>query len=409
MQKVPFSPPRIDQAIIDEVVATLQSGWITTGPRCQALEEHIAQLCDAPKVLCVSSATSGMELMLRWFGVQEGDEVIVPAYTYCSTANVVLHCGATPVMVDVYGTDGTIDVEAVERAITPKTKVVMPVDLSGMPVQYEALQQLLQKDTIQQQFQPRTPEQEQLGRILILTDAAHSLGATYKGVPASKWSDISVFSMHAVKNLTTAEGGAIVLDLPEPFDAALIYKRMRSMALHGQSKDAMQRYGKNAWEYDVLEAGYKCNLPDVLAAIGLIEIQRYSSDTLPKRKALMEHYAELLANEDWADLPIHQDTDRVSSYHLFLLRVKGITSNQRNQIIQYCLDRGVSVNVHYKPLPVLSVYKNLGYTLDPFPQSADYYNRVITLPVFYDLTAEQQVMVVETIKEAVREVTQVTA
>jgi len=228
MKKIPFSPPKMDKAIVDEVVATLNSGWITTGPRTKALEKEVEKLAQVPRVLCVNSCTGGLELMMRWFGIQEGDEVIVPAFTYCATANVVLHCGATPIMVDVKSDDFTIDIEAVKNAITPKTKAIVPVDLGGMPIDYSELLSLVKSDEIKNQFQPRTDIQKQLNRIAIITDAAHSIGASYLGQPAAKQADATVFSFHAVKNLTTAEGGAICLNLPDTFDADEIYKKLNT-------------------------------------------------------------------------------------------------------------------------------------------------------------------------------------
>ena len=269
MKKIPFSPPKMDKAIVDEVVATLNSGWITTGPRTKALEKEVEKLAQVPRVLCVNSCTGGLELMMRWLGIQEGDEVIVPAFTYCATANVVLHCGAKPIMVDVKSDDFTIDIEAVKNAITSKTKAIVPVDLGGMPIDYSELLNLVKSDEIKNQFQPRTTIQQQLNRIAVITDAAHSIGASYLGQPAAKQADVTVFSFHAVKNLTTAEGGAICLNLPDSFDADEIYTKLNTKTVHGQSKDALAKFGKNSWEYDVVEAGYKFNMPDVLAAIGL--------------------------------------------------------------------------------------------------------------------------------------------
>jgi len=401
MKKIPFSPPKMDQAIVDEVVATLNSGWITTGPRTKALEKEVEKLAQVPRVLCVNSCTGGLELVMRWLGIQPGDEVIVPAFTYCATANVVLHCGATPIMVDVKSDDFTIDIEAVKNAITPKTKAIVPVDLGGMPIDYAELLSLVKSDKIKNQFQPRTDLQKQLNRIVIITDAAHSIGANYQGQPAAKQADVTVFSFHAVKNLTTAEGGAICLNLPDPFDANEIYTKLNTKTVHGQSKDALAKFGKNSWEYDVVEAGYKFNMPDVLAAIGLVEIKRYQADTLTKRKMIFDLYTQLLSKYDWAELPVYETAEKISSYHLYLLRIKNISIEQRNAIINRIFDAGVSVNVHYKPLPELTLYKSMGYESKNYPVSLDTFHRVITLPVFYDLEKEQLERVVEVIVEAV--------
>ena len=403
MKKIPFSPPRMDQKIVDEVAATLWSGWITTGPKTKKLEKKVEEMVQVPRVLCVNSATSGMELVLRWLGVQEGDEVIVPAYTYCATANVVVHCGATPVMVDMIREDFTIDMDAIEKAITPKTKVIMPVDIGGMPVDYKALQKLVNKNEVMTSFVPNNDRQQQLGRIAIVADAAHSIGAFYNNKPAATFTDFAVFSFHAVKNLTTAEGGAICINLPRGFDADEIYKTLNTKSLHGQNKDAMAKFKDNSWEYDIVEAGWKCNMPDILASIGLVEIERYR-ETLERRKEIFDLYNNLLAKFDWAELPVYEDENRISSYHLYLLRIKNVNYELRNQIINEIFAKGVSVNVHYKPLPLLSVYKNRGYQMEDYPTAQDAFNRVITLPVYYDLTDEDVEYVVNVVAESVQQV-----
>ncbi|MEO1714480.1 MAG: DegT/DnrJ/EryC1/StrS family aminotransferase [Bacteroidota bacterium] len=398
MEKIPFSPPRIDQEIVDEVTAALRSGWITTGPRTKALEAEVEAMTGVTKAFCVNSCTAGMELMLRWFGVGPGDEVIVPAYTYCATANVVMHCGAKPVMVDVRPEDATIDPQAVAAAITPHTKAIMPVDLGGMPAVYDELWEVV--ETHKNLFQATTPEQEQLGRPLMLTDAAHSLGAIYQGKSSAQQADATVFSFHAVKNVTTAEGGAICLNLPSSFDVLALYRTLNTQSLHGQSKDALAKFGKNSWEYDVHSAGFKCNMPDVLAAIGLVEIKRYTNDTLPKRIQLFEDYQQFLKPMDWAQRPFAKDEHRQSSAHLYLLRIKDFDLEFRNAMIQRIFDQGVSVNVHYKPLPLLSFYKNLGYHMGDFPVACDWWQRVITLPIFYDLQKSQVERVAAAVKKA---------
>jgi len=265
---IPFSPPRIDENTIEEVTKALQSGWITTGPRTKKFEAELANYCGIKNVLCVNSASAGLELMLRWFGVGEGDEVIIPAYTYAATANVVVHCGAKPIMADCNPADFNINIEAVRRAITEKTKVVMPVDIGGFPCDYEEVNALMKEKKIQELFSPKTENQRKLNRILVLSDAAHSIGAVYKGKNAGNLTDASVFSFHAVKNLTTAEGGAICLNLPYPFDNAIIYKELCIKSLHGQTKDALAKMQIGNWQYDIVEAGYKCNMTDIQAAMG---------------------------------------------------------------------------------------------------------------------------------------------
>ena len=397
---IPFSPPRIDEATVAEVTAALTSGWITTGPRVKKLEDNLAAYCGLRNVLCVSSNSAGLELMLRWYGVGAGDEVIVPAYTYCATANVVVHCGAKPVLVDV-DDNFCIDIESVRRAITPRTKVIMPVDLGGLPCNYDELNALVRDPQVMAQFTPRTNEQRQLGRILVLADAAHSIGATYKSRHAGALTDLSVFSFHAVKNLTTAEGGAICLNLPAPFDNEQLYKRLRVMSLHGQSKDALAKTQIGGWRYDVTEAGYKCNMTDVLAAIGLVELQRYDTENLPKRKWIFDTYSAAFAKYPQFKVPVYETSEKTSSYHLYLLRINNITEEERDQIIQRITEQEVAVNVHYLPLPMLSFYKNEGYHIADYPVAYRNYACEITLPVYYDLTPEQVETVINAVINAV--------
>ena len=396
---IPFSPPRIDEATVAEVTVALTSGWITTGPRVKKLEDDLAAYCGIHNVLCVSSNSAGLELMLRWFGIGAGDEVIVPAYTYCATANVVVHCGAKPVLVDV-DDNFCIDIENVRRAITPRTKVIMPVDLGGLPCDYDELNALVREPQVTAQFTPRTDEQHQLGRILVLADAAHSVGAHYKGKAAGALTDLSVFSFHAVKNLTTAEGGAICLNLPAPFDNEQLYKRLRVMSLHGQSKDALAKTQIGGWRYDVTEAGYKCNMTDVLAAIGLVELHRYSGN-LAKRKEIFDTYSKAFSQYPQFKIPVYETTDKTSSYHLYLLRINNITEEERDKIIQRIADQEVAVNVHYLPLPMLSFYKKEGYDIADYPVTYRNYACEITLPVYYDLTPEQVETVIQAVVNAV--------
>ena len=393
---IPFSPPRMDQQIIDEVVAALKSGWITTGPRVKRFEEKLTQYAGHKATLCTSSGSAGLELMLRWFGVGEGDEVILPAYTYTATANVIVHCGAKPVFVDV-GPDFNISVGEIEKAITEKTKVIMPVDIAGLPCDYDEINNLVRNPEIVKLFNPQTGEQKSLGRILVLSDAAHSLGAFYKGDKTGKLTDITVYSFHAVKNLTTAEGGAVCLNLPEPFDNEQIYNYLRIKSLHGQTKDAFTKTKAGAWRYDVIEPGYKFNMTDIAAAMGLVEIDRYDNDMLVRRKHIFDRYAEAFSKFDWAEIPLYESDVKKSSYHVFLLRIKNISEKQRDEIIQSITEKGVSVNVHFIPLPMMTFYKSLGNDIEDFTVSYDNFSRVISLPVYYDLTDEQ----VDTVVEAV--------
>ena len=397
---IPFSPPRIDDLIIKEVTDALKSGWITTGPRTKLFEKKIAKYCNVTDVLAVNSWTAGAELLLYWYGIKEGDEVIVPVYTYCASANIVIHRGAKVIMVDVTSDFG-IDVSKIEKHITSKTKAIIPVDVGGLPVQFDELNKLIQKKSVKEKFNPQTENQQKLGRIMILSDAAHSFGAKYNGLNVGSEVDFTVFSFHAVKNLTTAEGGAICINLPKPFDNAEIYKQLNTLSLHGQNKDALAKTQKGSWEYDVIDAGFKCNMTDILASIGLVELDRYESDTLPKRKQIFEMYSKELNKYDWAITPVFNDQKRESSYHLYLLRIKGISLETRNQIIQDIFEQDVSVNVHYKPLPLLSYYKSLGYQMENYPTAKSLWENEISLPVYYDLSVENVQSVIEAVVNAV--------
>ena len=394
---IPFSPPHINQKVIEEVTKVLKSGWITTGPRTKAFEKEITAYCGNQNTLCLNSATAGLEIILRWFGVKEGDEVILPAYTYSATANVVMHCGAKPVFVDVNSDDFNINLQAIEKAITSKTKVIMPVDFGGFPCDYNAINKLV--ENCKNQFIAETKEQKMLNRILVLSDSAHSFGAWYNGKRAGSLTDVSVFSFHAVKNLTTGEGGAITLNLPAPFNNDTIYNELCVKTLHGQNKDALAKTKKGNWKYDIVEAGYKCNMTDIVAAIGQVGLEIYDTETLPKRKSICEKYSKSLGQYSWAETPVFKKESNSieSSYHLYPLRIKGITSEQRDQIIQEIFDKDVSVNVHFIPVPQTSYYANLGYDMKNYPTTVDNFSREISLPVFYDLTDDM----IETVINAV--------
>ncbi len=400
--KIPFSPPRMDKKIIDEVIDTLNSGWITTGPKTKLFEKNITAYGGHHATLCTSSGSAGLELMLRWFGVKEGDEVIVPALTYSATANVVVHCGAKPVFVDVQE-DFNISVEEIKKAITEKTKVIIPVDLAGFPCDYDKINALVKDKRIRKRFQPETKEQTDLGRILILADAAHSIGAYYKGQRSGNLTDLTIFSFHAVKNLTTSEGGAVCLNLPEPFDNEALYNYLCIKALHGQTKDALAKTQIGNWQYDVIEAGYKYNMTDIQASMGLVELQRYDEDMLVKRKHIFNSYTRALSNYDWAQIPLYEDQDKRSSYHVYLLRIKDIDENMRNRIMKFIFNKGVAVNVHFIPLPMLSYYKNKGYDINDYPVSYDNYSREISLPVYYDLTDKMVEIVIKAVVDSVEE------
>lgn len=400
---IPFSPPRIDDETIASVTDALKSGWITTGPKTKLFEEKIANYVGGDAAVALNSATAGLQLILNWLGIQEGDEVIVPSYTYCASANVVIHAGATPILVDVNTSDFNINLDAIEKAITPKTKAIIPVDIAGLPIDYDELYELISSPKIKSLFSSRTSVQEKMGRITIISDSAHSIGAIYKGRKAGMLADLSSFSFHAVKNLTTAEGGAIVFNVADKFDHQKLQKQFKTSSLHGQTKDAFSKMQVGAWQYDVIEAGFKCNMTDLHAAIGLVEIDRYD-ETLSKRKLIFDYYSKRLSYYKWANIPVYETEDKASSYHLYLLRIVDCSEEQRNKIIEKISEKEVAVNVHYLPVPMLSFYKKLGYNINDFPNSYNNYKNEITLPVWYNLTEEQMDIVISTVINAVEEV-----
>ncbi len=350
--------------------------------------------------LCLNSASAGLELMLRWFGVKEGDEVILPAYTYSATANVVVHCGAKPVFIDIED-DFNISVKRIEKAITSRTKVIMPVDLGGFPCDYDEINTLVRRSDIIAQFNPNTTEQKQLGRILVLSDAAHSIGAVYKGKRTGSLTDITVYSFHAVKNLTTAEGGAVCLNLPESFDNVAIQQYLKVKSLHGQTKDAFSKIQSGGWRYDIIEPGYKCNMTDIQAAMGLVELERYDEDMIIRRKHIFDLYSKAFGRKEWAQVPVYETPEKKSSYHAYLLRIKNISESQRDQIIQKIFNRGVAVNVHFIPLPMMTYYKSQGYDIKDYPSALDNYSREISLPVYYDLSDEMVEEVIKAVTDSV--------
>jgi dTDP-4-amino-4,6-dideoxygalactose transaminase len=399
---IPFSPPRIDDIIIAEVTAALKSGWISTGPRTKDFEKKITAYCGNKSTLCLNSATAGLEIMLRWFGVRAGDEVILPAYTYSATANVVIHCGAKPVFVDVNADDFNINVSNIENAITSNTKVIMPVDFAGFPCDYDEINALVIKHKLP--FKPNSKNQELLGRIMVLSDSAHSFGATYNNKKCGSLADVSVFSFHAVKNLTTAEGGAIALNFPEPFDNVELYNYLCMYTLHGQNKDALAKTQKGNWKYDILEAGYKFNMTDLSAAIGLIELERYDYDTLVKRKQIFDAYQAAFSQDARFQIPTHITDTKNGCYHLYPLRIKGITEVQRDAIMKEIFDCDVSVNVHFIPVPAMTFYKNLGYDIKNYPVTYDNFSREISIPLFYNLTLEQVQTVIKAVIRSVNKI-----
>lgn len=401
IKPIPFSPPRIDQKTIDAVTEVLLSGWITTGPKTRELERRINEYCGSGRTLCLNSWTNAAELVLRWYGVGAGDEVIVPAYTYAATANIVVHVGATPVMVDVEKDGYTMDMDQLASKITSRTKVIMPVDIGGLPCDYDRVMSIAKSDEIRKRFEPSNDHQKMLGRILVMSDAAHSFGASYKSKKVGAQADVMGFSFHAVKNLTTAEGGAVTLNLPAPFNNDDIWTALNISALHGQTKDALSKTQAGQWRYDIVEAGFKCNMTDIQAVIGLVELDRYDNDTLVRRKQICDLYTNHFKNQQWFIAPTFMDAMRESCYHLYMLRVPALSENMRDEVIRLVAEKGISVNVHFQPLPLLSFYKNRGYKMTDYPNAFNNYSCEISLPVYYHLTDEQVSQVSEAINEAI--------
>lgn len=403
---IPFSLPVIDQDVINEMHDTLtNTGWLTSGPKVVALENEIKKLTSAPAVVCVNSWVSGAMLMLRWFGVGYGDEVIVPSYTYCATALACLNMGAKPVMVDVKD-DFTLDPSKLKAAITSKTKAILPVDMAGWPCDYDSIYEVVNDPEVISQFKAEHPKQEKLGRILIIADAAHSIGAFYKGKPVGTAADISIFSLHSVKNITTGEGGAICLNFPEQFSSQDEYKFLKALSINGQTKSAFEKNQAGGWRYDIIAQGLKVNMPDICASVGLAQIRKYQSTLLPERKELYKFYERELSKFDWAMLPVNETAESVSSFHLFLLRIKGITETQRDEMISHISAKGIGVNVHYIPMPMLTLFKNLGYQIEDYPNTYRLYANEISLPLYNKLTKEQIKTVIEAVADAYRTLVQ---
>ena len=401
-KKIPFSPPDMTYAEVEEVKESILSGWITTGPRTKEFENMIAMCCGTNKVVCLNSATACMEMILRVLGVGPDDEVITSAYTYTATASVTCHVGAKVVMVDTAPDSFEIDYSKLADAITPRTKAILPVDLAGVVCDYDKIFAAVKskKDI----FVPANDIQKAFGRVVVLADAAHAFGAKWHGKMCGEIADFTSFSFHAVKNLTTAEGGALTWRPVEGMDDEWIYKQFQLLSLHGQNKDALTKTQLGAWEYDIVAPNYKCNMTDIMASIGLVELSRYEDDTLHYRKCIYDQYTDAFSRYGWAELPIYETEDRKSSYHVYCLRVKGITEQQRDEIIQRIFDKDVSVNVHFQPLPLLSAFKNKGYKIEDYPVAYDNYCREISLPVWYGLSEEMVKMVIDAVICSVEEV-----
>ena len=383
--KISFSPPDITEQEIQKVAEALRSGWITTGPRTKEFEKRIATYCHTQMAVCLNSATACMEMALRLLGVGIGDEVIVPAYTYTATASVACHVGAKPVMVDCAPNAFEMDYAQVAAAINKRTKVIIPVDLAGVMCDYDAIFKLVESKRAL--FRPNNDIQKAFGRIVVLSDAAHAFGASRHGKMCGEVADFTSFSFHAVKNLTTAEGGALTWRPIVGVDDEWIYKQLQTVSLHGQSKDALAKTQLGAWEYDIVSPSYKCNMTDIMAAIGLIQLQRYPT-ILERRKAIIERYNAALENSNVQVLN-HFTANHVSSGHLYLVRLLDKDVTLRNEVILKMAKRGIATNVHYKPLPMMTAYKNLGFDIADYPQAYNQYCNEITLPLHTCLTDEQ--------------------
>ncbi len=398
--KIPFAPPLITDQVKEEVMSVLDSGWITTGPKVKALEQQTAAYAGIEQVLCVNSATSGLMLVLHWLGIGAGDEVIIPAYTYCATALAVMHVGAIPVMVDVED-DFNIDPVKVKEAITENTKAIIPVDFAGWPCDYEALYKIVNDATLEIGFAPKGNVQQQLGRIAIVADAAHSFGATYKGQKTGSLADITVFSFHAVKNLTTAEGGAICITMPAPFNNADIYATLRLWSLNGQTKDAFSKSQAGGWRYDIVYPGFKINMPDICAAIGLAQIKSYDEKVWLERKRVFDFFSVAFANNEWAEVPPYDSAESRCSFHLYPLRIKNISEQQRDAIMERIAEKELAVNVHFVPLPMLTVFSKLNYNIKNYPVAYNNYSREISLPIYPQLNTNHCTTIVNIIRDAV--------
>lgn len=397
---ISFSPPDITEEEIAEVVDALRSGWITTGPRVKELERQLAEYLGVERCVCLNSQTACAEMALRLLGVGPGDEVIVPAYTYTASASVICHVGATPVMVDCASDSFEMDYSAMADAVTERTKAVIPVDLGGVPCDYDTIFSVL--DEKRSLFRASSDIQEVLGRVAVCEDAAHALGATYHGRMIGSIADFTSFSFHAVKNFTTAEGGCLTWNLPTEISDEEIYKKVQLLSLHGQSKDALAKTKLGAWEYDVLGPWYKCNMTDIQAALGLVQLKRYEG-MLKKRKRLVGIYNEILEPLGIESL-LHYGGDRVSSGHLYICRVPDISPDERNDIIEKMAERGIATNVHYKPLPLLTAYKDLGFDIDDYPNAYARFTNEVTLPLHTKLTDDQARCVASSFAEIVEDI-----
>ncbi len=397
---IPFSPPDITEAEINEVVDTLRSGWITTGPKTKRFENKISEYCGTKKTVCLNSATAALELTLRILGIGEGDEVITTAYTYTASASVIVHVGAKPVLVDTAPDSFQMDYNKLEAAITEKTRAIIYVDLAGRICDYEKVYAAVENK--KNLFVPKNDLQEKLGRIAVISDAAHAFGAKKDGKMCGNFADFTCFSFHAVKNLTTAEGGAVTFNGISGVDLDYLYRQYQLLSLHGQSKDALSKMKVGAWEYDILAPNYKCNMTDIAASMGLAQMERYE-DMICRRHEIIKRYNYMLG-EIGAEALVHKGDNFRSSGHLYIMRLKGFDEKRRNAFIVKMAEKGVATNVHFKPLPMHTAYKNLGFDIKDYPEAYKMYQNEVTLPLHNLLTDEQVDFVIWACKESVKEV-----
>ena len=395
--RIEFSPPDITQLEIDEVVDTLKSGWITTGPKTKRLEQELSVFTNTDKTVCLNSATAAMELTLRVLGVGAGDEVITCAYTYSASASVIDHVGAKIVLVDTNKEDKFMDLEALENAITEKTKVIIPVDLAGKPCKYDEIFEIVERKKAL--FKPNNKLQEKIGRVVVMADAAHSLGAEYKGKPSGSVADFTCFSFHAVKNFTVAEGGSVTWNRALGLDDDEIYREFQLLSLHGQSKDALSKTKLGSWEYDIVAPNFKCNLTDIASGIGLAQLKRYP-DLLKRRFEIVERYNKRFEGTRVKPF-VHFEEDKKSCCHLYIVNIEGASEEERNEIIVKMAEKEIATNVHYKPLPMHTAYKNLGFDIKNYPNAYNNYKSQITLPLHTLLTDEQVDYIIENLKALV--------
>lgn len=393
-----FSPPDITESEIAEVVDTLRSGWITTGPKTKLFEKNIAEFCHTSKAVCLNSATACSEMALRALGIGPGDEVITSAYTYTASASVVCHVGAKLVLVDTGKNSYEMDYDKLEAAITEKTKAVIPVDLAGIVCDYKRIFEILERK--KHLFQPANKIQRQIGRVAVVVDGAHAFGAAREGKHCGEIADFTSFSFHAVKNLTTAEGGALVWRDIDGIDNEELYKQFMLFSLHGQSKDALAKTQLGAWEYDIVAPYFKCNMTDIMASIGLAQLERYPA-ILARRKEMIKMYDKSFEGENIEHLH-HYGKDFSSSGHLYITRLPGKTRKECNEIITRMAEKGIATNVHYKPLPMLTAYKNLGFDIADYPNAYEMFSNEITLPLHTKLTDEEVEYVIKSFKECIR-------